>query len=59
MTVFVDSSVWLAAVFEKDAQNARADEIRDEASSGLVTTHHGFLIYRYGTNRDRAFEVLR
>ena len=39
MTVFVDSSVWFAAVFAKDAHHELATRILDEAHS-LVTTDH-------------------
>lgn len=39
MTVFVDSSVWFAAVFERDGHHARAVELLDEAT-GLATTDH-------------------
>ena len=39
MTVFVDSSVWFAAVFARDAQYARATQILGEAR-GLITTDH-------------------
>ena len=39
MTLFVDSSVWFAAVFAKDAGHARAIRILDEAPALLTTDH--------------------
>jgi predicted nucleic acid-binding protein len=39
VTVFVDSSVWFAAVFAKDAGHARAISILDEAPALLTTDH--------------------
>lgn len=39
MTIFVDSSVWFAAVFEKDADHKPALKILDEAPALLTTDH--------------------
>ena len=39
MTIFVDSSVWFAAVFAKDAGHARARKVLDEAPALLTTDH--------------------
>jgi predicted nucleic acid-binding protein len=39
VTIFVDSSVWFAAVFEKEAHHARSLEILEQASD-LITTDH-------------------
>lgn len=60
MTTFVDSSVWFSAVFAKDARHALATKILSE-NSPLATSDHIVIvvIYRYGTARGRAFEVLR
>jgi uncharacterized protein len=39
VTVFVDSSVWFAAVFVRDAGYARAVKVLDEAPALLTTDH--------------------
>jgi predicted nucleic acid-binding protein len=40
VTVFVDSSVWFAAVFAKDAGHARAIKILEDEAPALLTTDH-------------------
>jgi predicted nucleic acid-binding protein len=39
VTIFVDSSVWFAAVFAKDGGHARAMKVLDEAPALLTTDH--------------------